>query len=147
MSKNNSTDHSFFLVIVGLISWIIPGAGHFIIKERKRAAVIFVTITGIFLTGLHIGSVGIIDSQGGRAWYIAQVMTSPLVFIPAGITKRSKNSDDPLERHKYDVFGHPESIGQIYTSIAGLLNLLCILSAVYMAHSGRGELIGEEEDE
>jgi len=27
-----------------------------------------------------------------------------------------------------------------------MLNLLCILSAVYMAHCGRGEIIGEEEE-
>ena len=147
MSKNNSTDHSFFLVIVGLLSWIVPGAGHLIIKERKRAAVIFVTIAGTFLTGLHIGSIGIVNPEEAPAWYALQVLTSPLVFIPAGITKRSKHSGDLEEMHKYDVFGHPESIGQIYTSVAGLLNLLCILSAVYMAHSGRGELIGEEEDE
>jgi hypothetical protein len=144
--NNNSTDHSVFLVIVGLLSWIIPGAGHFVIKERKRAAVIFITITALFLTGLHVGSIGIIDPVGGRPWYAAQILVSPLVFIPAGITTKSKTSKDAQEIHKYDVFGHPESIGQIYTSIAGLLNLLCILSAVYMAHSGRGEMIGEEED-
>ena len=137
MSKNNPIDHSFFLAVVGLLSWIVPGAGHLLIKERKRAAIIFITITGIFLTGLYVGSIGIIDPVGGKAWYIAQMMVSPLVAVMSHITDSSQ----------YDVYGHPESIGQIYTSIAGLLNLLCILSAVYMAHSGRGELIGEEENE
>ena len=34
----------------------------------------------------------------------------------------------------YPVYGRPAEIGQIYTSIAGLLNLLCIVNAVYMAH-------------
>ena len=128
MPKNNSIDHSFFLVIVGLLSWIIPGAGHLIIKERKRAAIIFITITGIFLTGLYVGSIAIIDPVGGLPWYIAQVMVSPLAIALSNITHSSQ----------YDVFGHPQDIGQIYTSIAGLLNLLCILSAIYMAHSGRG---------
>ena len=137
MSKNNSMDHSLFLAIVGLLSWIVPGAGHLVIKERKRAAIIFVTITGIFLTGLYVGSIGIVDPVGAQVWYIAQIMVSPLVIVLAGITQNSQ----------YPVYGHPESIGQIYTSIAGLLNLLCILSAVYMAHSGRGELVGEKEDE
>jgi len=27
-----------------------------------------------------------------------------------------------------------------------MLNLLCIVSAVYMAYCGRGEIIGDEED-
>ena len=136
MSKNNSIDHSFFLVVVGLLAWIVPGAGHLIIKERKRAAVIFITITAIFLTGLYVGSIGIIDPVEGKIWYMAQVMVSPLVIALAGFAQSGK----------YEVFGHPQDIGQIYTCIAGLLNLLCILSAVYMAHSGRGELIGEEEE-
>ena len=136
MAKNNKIDHSLFLFIVGILAWMVPGAGHLAIKEKKRAAVIFVTIMGLFLTGLWIGSVGIIDQVGSFAWYIAQSMVSPVVFVLGSIT-RSGN---------YPVYGHPQDIGQIYTSIAGLLNLLCILSAVYMAHSGRGEIVGEEEE-
>ena len=45
------------------------------------------------------------------------------------------------------VHGHPESYGQIYTAVAGMLNLLSVLSAVYMAHSGFGEKIGTEEED
>ena len=47
---------------------------------------------------------------------------------------------------QYTSYGKPFDIGQIYTTVAGMLNLLCILSAVYMAHCGRGEIIGEEEE-
>lgn len=135
--KNNNTDHSLFLVIVGLLGWLIPGAGHLAIKENKRAIVIFVTITVLFVTGLYIGSIGIIDPVYARLWYFTQIMVSPAVFLLANIAKSGG----------YEVYGHPQDIGQIYTAVAGLLNLLCILSAVYMAHSGRGELIGDEEDE
>jgi len=34
----------------------------------------------------------------------------------------------------YLVFGRAGEIGQIYTSVAGLLNLLCIVNAIYVAH-------------
>ena len=34
----------------------------------------------------------------------------------------------------YPVYGRAGEIGQIYTSISGMLNLLCIINAVYMAH-------------
>jgi hypothetical protein len=37
----------------------------------------------------------------------------------------------------YPSYGKPFEIGQIYTTIAGLLNLLCIINAVYMAYSGK----------
>lgn len=136
-AKNNTVDHSMFLVLVGLLGWVVPGAGHLAIKETKRAAIIFVTVTGLFLTGLLVGSVGIIDSKVAWAWYLAQVMVSPVVFILDGIVRDGG----------YEVSGRAQDVGQIYTAVAGLLNMLCVLSAVYMAHSGRGEMIGEEEND
>ncbi|MCK4998436.1 MAG: hypothetical protein KAS23_02835 [Anaerohalosphaera sp.] len=137
MSNKSNSDHAMFLLVVGLLAWVIPGAGHFLIKERKRAAVIFVTIVGTFLVGLHVGSVAVINSKGAGLWYIAQMMVSPGVAVIANITRQGE----------YLAYGKCSDIGQIYTSIAGLLNMLCIVSAVYMGHSGRGELIGDEEDD
>lgn len=136
MAKQSKIDHGLFLVIVGLLAWAIPGAGHFIIKERKRAVIIFVTITLTFLTGLYVGSIAVVDSVGARPWYIGQMMTSPAVGMLAHITKTGQ----------YVSYGKPYDIGQIYTTLAGMLNLLCIVSAVYMAYCGRGEIIGDEED-
>ena len=52
------------------------------------------------------------------------MMNSPAVFF---LGRLSVTGD-------YPVFGRPNEIGQIYTSIAGLLNLLCIVNAVYLAH-------------
>lgn len=136
MPNKSNSDHAMFLLVVGLMAWVIPGAGHFLIKERKRAAIIFVTIVGTFLAGLYVGSIAVVDSKGAGLWYIAQIMVSPSVAIIAKETQTG-----------YEAFGRCSDIGQIYTSIAGLLNMLCIVSAIYMGHSGRGELIGGDEDE
>ena len=136
-TTQSKIDHSLFLVIVALLAWAVPGAGHFVIKERKRAVIIFITITLTFLTGLYVGSIGVIDPVGAWPWYIGQMMTSPAVGMLGHIAKTGQ----------YESYGKPLDIGQIYTSIAGMLNLLCIISAVYMAYSGRGEMIGAEEDD
>ena len=136
MPNKSNSDHAMFLLVVGLMAWVIPGAGHFLIKERKRAAIIFITIVGTFLVGLYVGSIAVVDSKGAGLWYIAQIMVSPGVAI---IAKETQSG--------YEALGRCSDIGQIYTSIAGLLNMLCIVSAVYMGHSGRGELIGGDEDE
>lgn len=136
MKKNSKLDYGLFLVIVGVAAWAIPGAGHFILKERKRAIIIFVTIVVTFLVGLYIGSVGVIDPVGSWPWYIPQMLTTPAVGLLAKITKAGE----------YISYGKAGDIGQIYTCVAGLLNLLCITSAIYMAYCGRGEIIGEEED-
>jgi hypothetical protein len=136
VAKDSKIDHGLWLVIVGLLAWAVPGAGHFLIKERQRAIIIFVTITATFIAGIYIGSIGVIDSVGAKPWYVGQIMTTPAVGFISRMTGGGQ----------YPSYGKPFDIGQIYTTVAGMLNLLCILSAVYMAHCGRGEIIGEEEE-
>ncbi len=128
LSKNN---HTLILLIVGLLSWLMPGAGYFFLNEKKRAIIIFVTLTLTFITGLYIGSIGVVDPYGSWPWYIAQIMISPLVMFLGHYTAAGG----------FPVYGKPGEIGQIYTGIAGLLNLLCIIKAVYLAH-----LCGTETD-
>jgi len=205
MAKRSDMDHGLLLLIVAILAWIIPGAGHFFIKERKRAVIIFVTITATFTTGLYIGSIAVIDPVGAWPWYIGQMITTPGVAVIAKVSQNEtrkwelakrastqaahetaqaehkainaaenakklktqdaiqeaellnqeaklakQKSDQLLQEEKQVMFasyGRPHDFGQIYTAIAGAMNLLAILSAVYMAHSGRGEMIGSEEDE
>jgi hypothetical protein len=83
-----------------------------------------VSIVLTFVVGVYVGSVGVVDPVHARPWYAAQMMNTPLVMILGRIGATGN----------YRVFGRANEIGQIYTSIAGLLNLLCIVNAVYMAH-------------
>jgi hypothetical protein len=129
-SKQN---HTLFLLIVGLLAWLIPGAGHLVLKQKKHALIIFVTIIFTFCIGIYVGSIGVINPVGAKPWYVAQIMNSPTVAI-LGHWATTAN---------YPVFGRPNEIGQIYTSIAGLLNLLCIVNAVYLAHLRRMQTAGD----
>jgi hypothetical protein len=111
----------------------VPGAGHVMLGKKKHAAVIFVAIVLTFGAGLYIGSIGVINPVGAKPWYVAQVMNTPAVAALGQMTKTGN----------YPVYGRPNEIGQIYTSIAGLLNLLCIVNAVYLAHLSRNEDVGD----
>ena len=122
--KRAATDRSLLLLTVGLAGWFVPGGGYFLLGEKRRSVIIFVTIVLTFFAGLYIGSIGVVDPVGAKLWYIAQIMTSPAVAILGHATAAGD----------YPVYGRPNEIGQIYTSIAGLLNLLCIASAVYLAY-------------
>lgn len=132
----DSVDFVLFLAIVGLAAWAIPGAGHLLIRENKRAGIICLTVGGLFVAGLCIGSLAVLEPVQ-TAWYIfvGQMLTTPAVGM---LTDYAQKGD-------YSVAGRPADIGLIYTIIAGLLNLLCISNAVYMAYTGRGRLIGEDE--
>ena len=113
-----------FLLIVALAGWVVPGGGYYILNEKKRAIVIFAAICVTFFLGLYIGSIGVVDPVISRPWYFAQIMNSPLVAILGHHTAGGG----------YPVYGRPNEIGQLYTGIAGLLNLLCIVNEVYSAH-------------
>jgi len=133
MARLSKENHVLFLLIVGLLGWFLPGAGHLLLKEEKRAIIIFATITLTFCVGLYVGSVGVIDPVGAKAWYVAQIMNSPLVAVLGHLTAGGG----------FPVYGRPNEIGRIYTGVAGLLNLLCIINAVYLAHLHRIEPAGD----
>ena len=112
------------MFLVGLAGWLIPGGGYLVLKETWRALIIFVTIAATFGGGLYIGSIGVVDPIGYKLWYMVQMMSSPLVAVIGNHTQGGG----------YLVYGRPNEMGQIYTSTAGLLNLLCIVNSVYMAY-------------
>ncbi len=131
MAKHKDAYNPFTLVLVGAAAWAVPGAGYVVLGDHKRALVVCITIALTFCLGLYIGSIGVIDSVGAKPWYAAQLMNSPGVILIAQHVARTNS---------YPVYGRPAEIGQIYTSIAGLLNLLCIVNSVYMAHSRQTQL-------
>lgn len=126
MPQRSRQNHSAFLLTVGLLGWLVPGAGYLLIKEIKRSIIVFTTIVIIFSAGLYIGSIGVINLFGTTPWYVklTQIMNSPMVALLGRLTATGN----------YPVYGKPNDIGQIYVTTAGLLNLLCIVNAVYLAH-------------
>jgi hypothetical protein len=114
---------------VGLLAWVVPGGGHLALRDQKRAIIIFAAIAGTFILGIYVGSIGVINPVTAKPWYAAQILNSPMVAVlgywSAGGT--------------YPVYGWPNEIGQIYTSTSGLLNLLCIVNAVYLAYVRRAD--------
>jgi hypothetical protein len=129
MPRPSKENHTQLLLIVGLLGWLLPGAGYFALGEKKRAIIIFVTICLIFCIGLYVGSIGVIDFEGPSPAYVkaAQVVNPPVALVLSHYTAGGG----------YPVYGWPNEIGQIYTMVSGLLNLLCIVNAVSLAHLGK----------
>lgn len=116
-----------YLFLVGVVGWWIPGAGHLILGEPKRAAIIFFSILFAFVFGIWLGSIACIDAS--TPWYWAQMLNSPAVAYLAHLSNINH----------LESYGKPREMGEIYTAIAGMLNLLCIVNAVYMAHCKNAE--------
>ena len=106
MAKADTADSIPLLISVALLSWLVPGAGHFLLKERKRSVIIFVTIAATFCIGLFIGSIAVIDPVSAKPWYFAQILASPFVAVLGHLTAAGNRV----------VYGWTNEIGQIYTS-------------------------------
>jgi hypothetical protein len=134
-------NHGLLLLVVVALGWAVPGAAYLILGQTKRFFIVFVTISITFTIGIYVGSIGVIDPLAEAAgilgnlnpWYLAQVLNSPLVLLIGKVTVAGA----------YPVYGKPQEIGQLYTSISGLLNLLCVINCLYIAHLG--SFIGKGE--
>ncbi|MHC4623678.1 MAG: DUF6677 family protein [Planctomycetota bacterium] len=133
MQRSSQRNNIPFLLAVGLMAWVIPGGGHMLLKDRARSIIIFTTVVLTFCVGIYVGSIGVIDPVRATPWYVAQIMNSPMVAALGHLTRGGA----------YRVYGWPNEIGQIYTSTAGLLNLLCIVNAVYLAYLRGTETAGD----
>jgi hypothetical protein len=73
MSESRSSSVS--PVLVGVCAWLVPGGGYFLIGQRTRAATVFVAIVALFLLGIVIGGIRVMDPPGwGQYGYMDQLV-------------------------------------------------------------------------
>ena|ERR1044071_8834194 len=127
--------------IVALAQWLVPGAGYWIIGQRARGVTVGVTVLVLFILGLIIGGMRVIDmptSLGDnpvtaifqKPWFMGQVLAGPISIVSAMIGN---------EKAGY-VLSHARvnEIGTLYTAVAGMLNLLAIIDSAYRSARQEG---------
>jgi hypothetical protein len=122
--------------LVALAAWLVPGAGYVLIGQRVRGIVVGITILLIFVAGLLIGGMHVVDAPTAlsppvlfqKPWFIGQVMAGPVTMAANYIANHWTTGA---------VVGVPMSharvyeIGVLYTAVAGMLNLMAIIDAAY----------------
>jgi hypothetical protein len=148
--------------LVALVGWLVPGAGYVMIGQRARGVVVGVTILLIFVAGLLIGGMRVIDSsfiesvqqrqerertdadarrtiknyQPPNA--IARTLQKPW-FIGQVLTGPVAIASNVVATRWGGEAGSPFSharvyeIGVLYTAVAGMLNLMAIIDSAYRA--------------
>ncbi len=150
--------------LAGLLAWMVPGLGHFYQGRVGKGVLYSVSILGLFLVGLAMGDWQIIywrwinplaDSEKFCFNYIGQFWAG-LPALPALIqgTLRSYGREPNFlwgymaEPSQFEInglyrLGKLVEIGTLYTTIAGLLNILAIYDAMEgPAHVEEGEPVG-----
>ena len=130
--------------LIGIAGWLVPGAGYWLIGERKRAITVGVTIVAVFVLGVLISGIRVVQAPNlagpgnmfqrviSKPWFIGQVLNGPLGIGAAVIS-------DQLAQGAYkniEAKARLAEIGTLYTAVAGMLNLLTIIDASARAAAG-----------
>ena len=118
-----------------IITWLIPGAGHIMLGQKGRGAILLACIGLLWAGGFFIGGVGVFDRKGHPVWFMGQMLIAPSVLVEgyhrslqtSGLPPRP---DDPTGPYQPS-FGHVHEQGVLYTALAGMLNLLAIMDVLY----------------
>ena len=113
-----------------IASWLVPGAGHFMVGQPRKAAVFFVVLSGMFVLGLRFGG-----------QLVPFDLADPLVFLGAaaqwaiaaprliaGVTGAGAGNVTALT-YEY---------GNTFLIVSGLLNFLVALDALDLARGVKG---------
>ena len=101
-------------------------------------------VLSLFLGGLIIGGVDVVDSREDRWWFIAQAGAGPLAFAVDAWHQRSLKQADPPQNAtpewfvnnqpaRTKSFGHVNEIGSLYAAVAGMMNAIAIIDALWHA--------------
>ena len=66
--------------MAGVAGLLLPGLGHIVLGQPRRAAAIMVGVLGLFFGGLLLGGIDTVDSREDRLWFYVHALNGPLAF-------------------------------------------------------------------
>ncbi len=118
------------LLTTGLLGWLVPGAGHLLAGQTRKAVIFFVVLGGMFGIGLAF-----------HGELFALNTTEPLVFLAAAAEWAlglPRLAAAVLGWGHGDVVAVTYEYGNTFLIVAGLLNLLVVLDAIDVARGAKG---------
>jgi hypothetical protein len=145
-SRADSASTRAFQPLAAILAWVVPGLGHWYLGQRVRALRIASGIAVLILGGLLIGGVDVVDSKEDRLWFIAQMGGGPVVLAIDTLNLKYVKSQPESEAASWRALGHVNSVGTLSIGLAGMMNVVVILDALYpRARGGRRSRRAEDE--
>lgn len=154
MSDDSSPAINFH-PIAFLLAILLPGAGHVARGERARGLWAGAGVLGLFVGGILIGGIDVIDSREDRVPFFGQALVGPIAFGIDSYHQNRLKVIDPLKRTPRSAFpdegrdpvtrapipggtppnkksiGKVNELGTLFTGVAGMLNLIIIIDAAF----------------
>lgn len=134
MSNDNTPEDVQINILAPILAWVFPGLGHWAIGHRRRGRFVAIGVLSLYLGGLLIGGLNVIDKENDFWWYCGQVLigpTTPAINWYHASHRAPLNPEDPTPPgYVRPSFSHVNEVGTLYTTLAGMLNLLAILDVI-----------------
>jgi len=110
-----------------LLAWLVPGAGHLRIGRRWPAVFVASTVLVLFVSGMALAGFENV-SRARHPWWFALQAFAGLPTLAADLLTAEVKLTEYLPHR---------SVGELYTAMAGLLNLVAV--ADVWARCGHGD--------
>jgi TM2 domain-containing membrane protein YozV len=111
-------------VAAAISGWLVPGLGHILLGQRRRGTILMLTIGLLWLSGLAIGGITVIDYQEKTWWFLGQMLTAPTLAVNWYHQQLPNTAVEPS-------LARIAEQGTLYVTLAGLLNLVAMLDVLY----------------
>ena len=106
-----------------ILSWLVPGAGYWVLGDKFRAVLLFSTIMGLFLLGQYLTDFRSVNREIHPIFFVGQAGNGLSTLISEFRLKY-----DPVVTNVVSRNLSPHlNTGINFTTISGLLNILIIL--------------------
>lgn len=116
-----------------VLAWLWPGLGHISLGHRRRGLLIMFGVLFLFLSSLLVGGVDVVDRKDDRLWFLAQSVCGPIAFAADYVNQSYVKSLPDEQRYQATGINKPNEMGTLFCALAGLMNLVVILDAMYFA--------------
>jgi hypothetical protein len=102
-----------------LLTWLVPGLGHWLLGRRARGAAVFALLVGLFLIGTFLAEGSNLDRERHFYYWGGQV----LLGLPAVLAELVHGHARVAAELPY------VDAGLVFGCVAGLLNILAMIDA------------------
>src|SRR5690349_14838633 len=120
-----------FNPMTALLAWLWPGAGHLMLGQKRRGLYIMFGVLFLFFSGLLIGGLDSVDRKDDRLWFLAQGLCGPIALAADYLNQGWVKHLPDVERYPTVGINKPNEMGTLFSALAGLMNLIVILDAMF----------------
>ena len=141
---HSDTDDFQFDPLATLLAVLWPGMGHVRLGHTRRGLLIMIGVLFMFLTGILVGGVDVVDRKEDPLWFLAQAACGPIAFAADAINQGyiKPLAADPTTHQAWlqaKSLGHVHEFGTLFVALAGLMNLVVILDTLHAPPNRRLE--------